>query len=79
MTTNSRKPLTKYTGVVSSKCGDQTVKVILSYQVKHPKYDKIMKRRTVAHVHDQQNDHTRTNDVAESTHGTISSNVTVFW
>lgn len=55
MTTNLRKPLTNYTGVVAGKCGDKTVKVILQYQVKHPKYGKIMKRRTVAHVHDEQN------------------------
>lgn len=47
-----RKPLKTYQGVVASRSGKQTVKVLLSYQQRHPKYGKIQRRRTVAHVHD---------------------------
>ena len=55
MAEESRKPLTVYQGVVDSRSGNQTLKVVLSYQIKHPKYGKIIRRRTVAHVHDQDN------------------------
>ena len=55
MTTEPRKSPTMYRGVVASKSGDKTVKVVWQYQVKHPKYGKMLKRRTSAHVHDDQN------------------------
>ena len=55
MTTEQRKLLPKFSGVVSSKSGDKTVKVVMGYLTKHPKYNKILKRRTVAHVHDENN------------------------
>jgi len=55
MTTTPRKVLTKYQGVVSRKSGEQTVRVVLNYLTRHPKYGKILKRSTVAHVHDDQN------------------------
>ena len=54
-TTAERKTPTVYRGVVASKSGDKTVKVLLNYLTKHPKYGKMLKRRTVAHVHDDQN------------------------
>lgn len=55
MTQKERKPLTTYKGVVASKSGEKTVRVTLEYQTKHPKYGKILKRRTRAHVHDESN------------------------
>ena len=55
MTTTQRKTPTVYKGVVSSKSGDKTVKVTLSYQTKHAKYGKMLKRTMSAHVHDENN------------------------
>jgi small subunit ribosomal protein S17 len=43
-------------GVVASEKGDKTIKVIVAYQMRHPKYGKYIKRRTVLHAHDQSND-----------------------
>ena len=54
MTQKQRKPLRSYRGVVSRKSGVKTVRVELNYLTRHPKYGKILKRRTVAHVHDEQ-------------------------
>jgi small subunit ribosomal protein S17 len=55
MTDQQRKTLTTYKGVVASKSGDKTVRVTLEYQTTHPKYGKILRRRTKAHVHDEAN------------------------
>ncbi len=55
MATTQRKSPTVYKGVVSSKSGEKTVKVTLSYQMKHAKYGKMLKRTTSAHVHDENN------------------------
>lgn len=56
-TTEERGPLirTKY-GVVTSDQRDKTRKVEVSYKVRHPKYGKFLKRRTVFHVHDEKNE-----------------------
>jgi small subunit ribosomal protein S17 len=43
-------------GVVASDKGDKTVKVVVEYQTRHPKYGKFLKRRTVLHAHDATND-----------------------
>ena len=56
MTASERKALTKHRGVVSSKSGDQTIRVVMTFQMKHAKYGKMLKRRTVAHVHDAKNE-----------------------
>jgi small subunit ribosomal protein S17 len=53
--TSQRKAIKSYRGVVRRKSGDKTVRVDLSYQTRHPRYLKILKRRTVAHVHDENN------------------------
>lgn len=42
-------------GVVESDVRDKTRKVAISYSVKHPKYGKYLRRRTVLHVHDAEN------------------------
>jgi len=56
MSQTERKVPTLYSGRVSRKSGRQTVRVVLDYTTKHPKYGKILKRRTVAHVHDENNE-----------------------
>ena len=43
-------------GVVASDKGDKTIKVLVEYQTRHPKYGKYLKRRTVLHAHDEAND-----------------------
>jgi small subunit ribosomal protein S17 len=42
-------------GVVASATRDKTRKVVINFSVKHPKYGKYLKRRTVLHVHDEKN------------------------
>lgn len=43
-------------GVVTSDARDKTRKVAISFSVKHPKYGKYIRRRTVLQVHDEQNE-----------------------
>ncbi|MEQ8850728.1 MAG: 30S ribosomal protein S17 [Phycisphaerales bacterium] len=43
-------------GVVESDKADKTRKVVVSFLAKHPKYGKYVQKRTVLHVHDENND-----------------------
>ena len=43
------------TGIVTSDKRDKTRKVEIAFSVQHPKYGKYIRRRTVLHVHDEQN------------------------
>jgi small subunit ribosomal protein S17 len=43
------------TGVVVSNSGSKSVKIVLDYKVRHPKYGKYIKRRTKIGVHDEHN------------------------
>jgi small subunit ribosomal protein S17 len=43
-------------GVVVSDGRDQTVTVEVQQQVRHPRYDKIVRRRTRYHVHNEGNE-----------------------
>jgi small subunit ribosomal protein S17 len=43
-------------GVVESDARDQTRKVVIHFSVRHPKYGKYIRRRTVLHVHDEKNE-----------------------
>jgi small subunit ribosomal protein S17 len=43
------------TGVVTSDKTDKTRKVQLDRLTKHPKYGKFLRRRTILHVHDEEN------------------------
>ncbi len=43
-------------GVVASDKGDKTIKVVVAFQTRHPKYGKYLKRRTVLHAHDEKNE-----------------------
>ena len=42
-------------GIVESDKRDKTRKVSIHFSVKHPKYGKYIRRRTVLQVHDEQN------------------------
>ncbi len=50
---NKRKTIT---GVVTSRSGDQSVKVTYDYKIRHPLYTKEVKRKTVVHAHDASNE-----------------------
>ena len=50
---NSRKSLI---GFVTSTSGDKSIKVTYSYKIPHPRYRKVINRKTVVHVHDESND-----------------------
>ena len=54
--TAERSQLRTVVGVVASDKGNKTIKVVVNYQTKHPKYGKYLKRRTVLHAHDEKND-----------------------
>lgn len=43
-------------GVVASDKRDKTRKVVVEFQSRHPKYGKYVKKRTVLHVHDENNE-----------------------
>jgi small subunit ribosomal protein S17 len=64
-TATAKKPETKAAprpllrtiqGVVASDKGNKTIKVVVEYQMRHPKYGKYLKRRTVLHAHDEKNE-----------------------
>jgi small subunit ribosomal protein S17 len=54
--TAERSQLRIVRGEVASDKGDKTIKVVVNYQTKHPKYGKYLKRRTVLHAHDEKNE-----------------------
>lgn len=43
-------------GVVESDKRDKTRKVVVSFSTMHPKYGKYVRKRTVLHVHDENNE-----------------------
>lgn len=43
-------------GFVSSRMGDKSVKVTVPYKTPHPRYHKVINRKTVLHVHDDKNE-----------------------
>ncbi|MFH1499699.1 MAG: 30S ribosomal protein S17 [Verrucomicrobiota bacterium] len=60
-TRNSRKTLI---GTVSSRSGDKSIKVTVPYKIPHPRYQKVINRKTVVHVHDEANE-TKVGDKVE--------------
>ena len=50
---NSRKILQ---GVVTSRSGDKSVKVTVAYKIPHPRFHKVINRKTVLHAHDENNE-----------------------
>jgi small subunit ribosomal protein S17 len=53
---STRKRRKVRVGVVVSDKRDKTVTVEVVNMVTHPRYDKVMRRRTRLHVHDEAND-----------------------
>ena len=51
-------------GVVVSSSGDKSIRVVIDYKVKHPKYGKYIKRSSKLAVHDEHNQ-ARIGDVVE--------------
>ncbi len=43
-------------GVVTSDVRDKSCKVEIQYSVKHPKYGKYIRRRSLIHAHDENNE-----------------------
>ncbi|MEX2044218.1 MAG: 30S ribosomal protein S17 [Opitutus sp.] len=43
-------------GVVSSRSGDKSIKVVVPFKAPHPLYQKVVNRQTVLHVHDGKNE-----------------------
>jgi small subunit ribosomal protein S17 len=52
-TRNQRKT---FIGFVTSRMGDKSVKVTVSYRRPHARYQKVVNRQTVVHVHDEKNE-----------------------
>ena len=42
-------------GTVTSKMGDKSVKVTVPYKARHARYLKVINRKSVLHVHDEEN------------------------
>ncbi len=53
MSTNSESNARTMVGKVVSDKMDKTIVVMIERTVKHPKYGKMMKRRTKLHAHDE--------------------------
>ena len=51
-TRNNNKQLI---GVVRSKTGDKSIKVVYEYKIPHPLYKKEIRRKTTVHAHDEEN------------------------
>jgi small subunit ribosomal protein S17 len=52
-TRNKRKT---FVGFVTSRMGDKSIKVTVHYRTPHAKYQKVINRQTVVHVHDEKNE-----------------------
>jgi small subunit ribosomal protein S17 len=46
---------TRKVGIVESDARDKSRTVVIYFSVKHPKYGKYIRKRTVLHVHDEEN------------------------
>jgi len=51
-------------GVVDSDKRDKSRRVVIEFLAKHPKYEKRVRRRTILHVHDENNE-SKTGDLVE--------------
>ena len=54
------------TGIVASNSGNKSIRVTIEYKVRHPKYNKYMRRRTKFAVHDERNE-AKVGDLVEIT------------
>lgn len=56
MSENARNTRKSYIGTVASNSGDKSIKVVIPYKIPHPRYGKIINRKTVVHAHDEKNE-----------------------
>ncbi|HLS27187.1 MAG TPA: 30S ribosomal protein S17 [Opitutales bacterium] len=56
MKTQARNKRKTLIGTVTSQSGDKSVKVTVAYKIPHPRYGKIINRKTVLHAHDEKNE-----------------------
>jgi len=63
-TASARNPRKTVSGLVSSRSGDKSVKVVIPFKTPHPLYHKVVNRQTVLHVHDEKNE-TKVGDKVE--------------
>lgn len=56
MSTEARNTRKVLVGNVTSRSGEKSVKVTVPFKVPHPRYKKVINRKTVVHVHDENND-----------------------
>jgi len=53
---SNRKNRKELIGVVRSKTGEKSLKVVYEYKTPHPLYKKEIRRKTTVHVHDEQDE-----------------------
>ncbi len=63
-TASARNPRKTVSGLVSSRSGDKSVKVVIPFKTPHPLYHKVVNRQTVLHAHDEKNE-TKVGDKVE--------------
>ena len=56
MSTPTRHTRKDLVGIVTSRSGDKSIKVTVPFKVPHPRYQKVINRKTVVHVHDEKNE-----------------------
>ena len=56
MSTTTRNARQTMIGIVTSRTGDKSVKVTIPYKIPHPRYKKVINRRSIVHVHDEKNE-----------------------
>jgi small subunit ribosomal protein S17 len=56
MSTETRSQRKTLIGNVTSRSGDKSIKVTIPFKVPHPRYKKIINRKTILHVHDEKNE-----------------------
>jgi len=64
MPASSRPQRKTFIGFVTSRMGDKSVKVTVSYRTPHARYQKVVNRQTVVHAHDAKNE-TKVGDQVE--------------
>jgi len=53
---DSRNKRKSIVGFVTSRSGDKSVKVTIPYKTPHPRFHKVINRKTVVHAHDEKNE-----------------------
>jgi small subunit ribosomal protein S17 len=64
MSASTRNKRKTFVGFVTSRMGAKSVKVTVPYRTPHAKYQKVINRQTVVHVHDEK-DETKVGDKVE--------------